>query len=241
MASFSDLAGIIVIRDRGGRHLQRVRSEIRRIGPFRFLDVIGYKIYCRLFLTRKAREWQENKLAQLCREYPEVPAETDLLLTSDPNSDRTRDFMEERRPDIVFARCKSLLKERIFSIPDSGVFVAHPGICPEYRNSHGCFWALASGDLEKVGMTLLKIDKGIDTGPVHEYFTCDYDEVKDSHIIIQDMMTFENLDGIRIKFEEIVRGNCRTIDTSGRSSRVWGQPWLSKYLGWKRQARRRGK
>jgi len=35
----------------------------------------------------------------------------------------------------------------------------HPGICPEYRNSHGCFWALANDDPERVGVTLLQIDK----------------------------------------------------------------------------------
>ena len=39
-----------------------------------------------------------------------------------------------------------------------GTFVMHPGICPEYRNAHGCFWALANRDLARVGMTLLRAD-----------------------------------------------------------------------------------
>ena len=50
----------------------------------------------------------------------------------------------------------------------------HPGICPEYRNAHGCFWALANRDLNKVGMTLLRIDKGVDTGPTFGYYTYPY-------------------------------------------------------------------
>ena len=27
------------------------------------------------------------------------------------------------------------------------------------------------------------------------------------------------------------------VDTSGRASNTWGQPWLSRYLRWKRAAR----
>ena len=54
------------------------------------------------------------------------------------------------------ARCKVILKEKIFGIPRVGTFVMHPGICPEYRNAHGCFWALVRRDLERVGMTLLR-------------------------------------------------------------------------------------
>ena len=54
---------------------------------------------------------------------------------------------------------------------DTGHSSMHPGICPEYRNSHGCFWALARRDLDHVGATLLQIDEGSDTGPVYAYYT----------------------------------------------------------------------
>ncbi len=56
-------------------------------------------------------------------------------------------FIERLRPDIAIARCKVILKRAIFEVPRAGTFVLHPGICPEYRNAHGCFWALARRDL----------------------------------------------------------------------------------------------
>jgi len=43
----------------------------------------------------------------------------------------------------------------------SAAFVLHPGICPEYRNAHGCFWALVNRDLARVGVTLLRADRGV--------------------------------------------------------------------------------
>ena len=75
----------------------------------------------------------------------------------------------------------------------------HPGVCPEYRNAHGCFWALANGDAERVGMTLLKVDAGVDTGPVYGYYGCRYDESRDSHVVIQSRVVFDNLDTLRAK------------------------------------------
>ena len=113
----------------------------------------------------------------------------------------------------------------------------HPGITPEYRNSHGCFWALANRDLERVGMTLLKIDAGVDTGPVYGYFTYEFDERRESHIVIQKRMVLENLDAVRDQLVAVQRGEAEAIPTEGRTSAAWGQPWLSKYVRWKLAAR----
>jgi methionyl-tRNA formyltransferase len=113
----------------------------------------------------------------------------------------------------------------------------HPGITPEYRNSHGCFWALSNRDLEHVGLSLVRIDEGVDTGPVLGYFTYPYDERRESHEVIQKRMLLENLDALQDRFLEIERGEAQPIDTSGRRSAAWGQPRLTKYMSWKRAAR----
>lgn len=147
--------------------------------------------------------------------------------------------MRERSPDLMIARCKTLLKERVFSIPSRGTFVFHPGICPEYRNAHGCFWALANDDLTRVGMTLLRIDNGVDTGNVYGQYGYAYDELNESHTVIQHRVVLENLDPLREKLLQICDGSAVPLDTAGKASRAWGQPWLTRHLRWKRNARRR--
>ena len=139
---------------------------------------------------------------------------------------------------MIIAVCKCLLKKSVYTIPTKGTFVFHPGICPEYRNAHGCFWALANDDPERVGMTLLKIDDGVDTGPVYGYFTYDYDP-KESPMIIQSRVVYDNLEGIRDRLIEIDEGRATAIDTTGRESAVWGQPWLTRYLAMRWRARGR--
>jgi len=205
----------------------------------RFLDVLAFRIYYRLVLAAADSAWTKATLNHLLQQHVDIPASCRVLDTCSPNSAEALRLLQEVRPDLVVARCKNILREQVFKAASSGTFVMHPGVCPNYRNAHGCFWALANRDLENVGMTLLRIDAGVDTGPVYGYYRCRFDETRESHIVIQSRVVFDNLEPLRAKFEEILSGNAQTIDTSGRSSRAWGQPWLTSYLRWKRAARRR--
>ena len=236
--SFSDLVGIVVIHEPPSQLWRRVRREIKRIGGLRFLDALAFRLYYRLFLFGTDQRWERREVREKCLMYGDVPPSTTILETPSPNSRETEAFIKGLKPDVILARCKVLLKESIFSISSKGTFVMHPGICPEYRNAHGCFWALANRDMNKVGMTLLKIDKGVDSGPPFGYYTYLFDEVHESHIVIQHRVVLENLDALRDKFIEIFNGTAIPLQTSGRQSAAWGQPWLTKYLQWKGQAKR---
>ncbi len=239
LASFTDLAGVVAIREPKGRLWSRIRREFRRSGGVRFLDVLAFRAYYALALRKKDRRWQDEAVDRLNARYAPPPPSTRVLETPSPNSPEAVALLKELRPDVTVARCKTLLKKSVFSAARSGTFVMHPGICPEYRNAHGCFWALAKDDLGRVGMTLLKIDRGVDTGPAYEYYRCDFDEVNDSHFVIQTKVVLDNLDGIGAKLREAHEGRAKPMDTSGRPSAEWGQPWLTSYLAWKARARKR--
>lgn len=240
LASFSNLVGIVEIHEDGTRAKQRIRTEIRRTGFLRFVfDVMPYRIYSRLFDATKDRSWEHSKIDELCRLYPDVPDTTEVLVTKSPNSDAVREFMLRLAPDMVVARCKTLIKREIFSIPPDGTLVLHPGVCPEYRNAHGCFWALANDEPDKVGMTLLKIDTGVDTGPVYGYYSYPFDVRHETPAIIHNRVVYDNLDALQEKLLEVHAGKVKAIDTTGRKSGIWGQPWLSQYLKLKRRAAKR--
>lgn len=237
LASFSDLRGILNLRESRGQIWKRARREARRGGLLGFLDVAAFRLYSAAFLASRDREFERTKLQELRRLYPPVPESVPCLVASSPNSPESAAFIAERAPDLVLARCKMLIRESVFSIPPRGTFVLHPGICPEYRNSHGCFWALANGERDKVGMTLLQIDRGVDTGPVYGYFTCAFDERRESHAVIQQRVVLENLPAIAARLREIGEGRAKPIETSGRRSAAWGQPRLTDYWKLRRRAR----
>lgn len=234
LSSFAELAGIVELRETGKSLIKRSQAEIRRNGWFRFLDVLLFRFYYKLFLAGKDREWESKTLDAMCAKFSPLPEDVPVITGQTPNSPEVAKFIESIRADMVIARCKVILQQNIFSLPAKGTFVMHPGICPEYRNAHGCFWAVANGDMDKVGMTLLRIDQGVDTGPVYGYYTVDFDPRKESHIVLQHRVVFENLEPLGEKLKEINEGRATPLDTSGRTSAVWGQPWMSRYWRYRR-------
>lgn len=236
LGSFSDLAGIVVLREKSGRKLQRVKREIKRVGIARFADVSAFRLYYKFFQASADTAWEAELIADLNKRFGNIEG-VRILVTHSPNSPEAEAFIRECSADIMIARCKVILNKRIFTLPRIGTFVMHPGICPEYRNAHGCFWALACGDEQNVGMTLLKVDEGVDTGPIYGFYRYQFDAQNESHFRIQTRVVTENLDAVRDKLIEIVRGTAVPIDVNGRKSGVWGHPWMTKYIGWRRRAR----
>lgn len=239
LASFTDLAGILVIREPSGHRLAKLQRSLRKDGLLGTLDLLAYRLYHRFVHAVGDRQFENETRQSLGQEYPAVRYEVPILEVGSPNSPEAQAFVRSCQPDVMLACCKHILKPAIFEQAKLGTFVMHPGICPEYRNAHGCFWALVNGDLERVGMTLLKIDRGIDTGPVYGHFSASYDEVKDSHLTIQRRMTYGNLHRVQRILEQFEAGVAEPIDTAGRASAVWGQPTLSSYGKWKRAAQLR--
>lgn len=229
LASFSDLAGMVVLREDAGKSKNRIRREIKRVGLLRFFDVLAFRLYYKLFHAGRDNEWRKNEAGRLNKDLPHLDNVPEIIAVS-PNLPEVKEFLNSLDTDIVIARCKVILKKEIFETAKIGTFVLHPGICPEYRNAHGCFWAMAENDPENVGLTLLKVDAGIDTGPIYGYFRCDFDLSKESHIVIQNRVFTENLDAIRDKLIEVADGTAIPLNTQGRRSGVWGQPWLTKYF-----------
>ena len=238
MLSFSDLVGIVEIDEPPERKKKRVRRELRRVGPLRMLDVLAFRVMYRLRHAAHDAAWEQQVTERLQTCYPADLSQVPVHETPSPNSKDTEAFLREIAPDLMIARCKSLLAERIFTIPDTGTFVLHPGLCPEYRNAHGGFWALANGHPEDVATTLLKIDRGVDTGPIFGHYRTTFDSAADSHIRIQQSTLLDNLPAVAEQLRAIHSGSAVPINTAGRESAEWGQPWLTAYRRWKKHARR---
>ena len=234
LMSFSNLSGIVIIKENKNKKIKRLKQELKRSGIIRLFDMIAFKIFYYFKYKKKDSKWSDNKLDQLKNSFNFNLKNIPSITVSNPNSNIAKNFISSKNPDIIIARCKVLLKYEIFSKAKTGTFIMHPGICPEYRNSHGCFWGIVNRDYDKVGMTLLKINRGIDSGPIYGYYYVnDFNMQKESHITIQYRAVFENLELIQNKLLEVYLGKASVIKSKNRQSKIWGQPWLSSYCKWK--------
>ncbi len=86
-----------------------------------------------------------------------------------PAKARDPGFLERLRtlaPDlIVVAAYGQLLPQALLDIPRRGCLNVHTSLLPAYRGAAPIQWALADG-LSETGVTLMRMDAGLDTGPI---------------------------------------------------------------------------
>ncbi|HSY17156.1 MAG TPA: methionyl-tRNA formyltransferase [Candidatus Acidoferrales bacterium] len=86
-----------------------------------------------------------------------------------PLKARDEAFIAELRafkPDlIVVVAYGQILPQSILDLPPHGCLNVHTSLLPKYRGAAPIQWAIANGDAE-TGVTIMKMDAGLDTGPV---------------------------------------------------------------------------
>ena len=82
------------------------------------------------------------------------------------NDDETIEMIRSIEPDfIVVAAYGQILKEEILKIPKFDCLNIHASLLPKYRGAAPINWAIINGDTE-TGITIMKMEKGLDTGPM---------------------------------------------------------------------------
>ena len=86
-----------------------------------------------------------------------------------PNKMKDAEVQEaylELRPDLVIlAFVTDIITETLLDIPPLGTICYHPSLLPRHRGASGINWAVIQGDT-RTGLTILWVDKGVDTGPI---------------------------------------------------------------------------
>jgi methionyl-tRNA formyltransferase len=86
-----------------------------------------------------------------------------------PTKARDEAFIAELRaakPDlIVVVAYGHILPQAILDLPRFGCLNVHTSLLPKYRGAAPIQWALAEGESE-TGVTIMKMDAGMDTGPI---------------------------------------------------------------------------
>ena len=222
-----DLAGLIVIADTP-RAWRAARRESARGGSARLLDVAAFRVYARLRLAPQ-RTPGKTRSATAARALPGLPRPVPTDVVVDPNCDEARDVPRGGwQPDLVIARCKFILNRRCSSSRGSGPSRCIPESAPSIATRTAVSGRWRNRDLDRVGMTLLRIDRGIDTGPVLLQATCPFDEVRESHMSSRAESSSRTWTGSDTCYAPSARGQSPPpIDTTGRTSAVWGQPRLT--------------
>lgn len=102
-------------------------------------------------------------LDDFCNKY-DIP----LLKSQHVNNQEVIDVLREREIDWLFIiGWSQIANSDLLAAPQQGVLGMHPTLLPIGRGRAAIPWAILKG-LDKTGVTMFKLDAGVDTGPIVE-------------------------------------------------------------------------
>lgn len=91
----------------------------------------------------------------------------DLVISAHQfNSPPTCEQVAAWRPDLIVTSGVPILRDAWLQMATHGCINVHFGIAPDYRGEHTLFHPLLERQWEKLGFTIHRLDKGVDSGPI---------------------------------------------------------------------------
>lgn len=120
-------------------------------------------------IVRRIRARRERALDDRLRPGPDEFEPTLEIPRNRVNGPEVIEFLRRQCPDLLVVSGAPILRSRVFDLAPLGSINVHLGIAPAYRGQDTLFWAVRRRDWDGVGVTLHRIDSGVDTGRVLAY------------------------------------------------------------------------
>jgi hypothetical protein len=231
LASQYPMTGFVIIRRKRDPWYRYLWKRAKRIGFFKVLDEILFRLYWTLFKgseeSRNLKQLFEKVKASLPSSYRRPP----IHYLDNINSDVGRQVLRDLKPDVCVLMIHPILSKKTFSIPPLGMLVFHPGVTPEYRGPHSAFWATMSNEFWGVGWSLLRVDEGVDTGSVLAQSSChSVHPLEDSHVMMQHVSHIDGTPHVADVLRKLERGEDPRVKMVNRRSTNYTHPGLTNYI-----------
>jgi folate-dependent phosphoribosylglycinamide formyltransferase PurN len=124
--------------------------------PKLFLDLASLLLYSKYI---------ENGVKRQLKNTFTTCFETNLVV-KDANDDECIEYVKSYKPDIIFIYGTAILSKEFIKNVKTTIINIHTGILPFYRNVHSDFWAYLKKDYKNIGVTLIYLDTGVDSGDI---------------------------------------------------------------------------
>ena len=209
---------------------KRLRNEYRRSGLLGTLDVFTFRLFYKISRSKADGVRIQEIMAPCASEFRGAALDASTLVGENVNSTQAQEFLGNSCPDLAIARCKHILRPDVFGIPAKGVVCLSPRALS--RVSQFTWLLLGPGGRGtcQCGLTVLRVDFGIYTGPIFGFFSFGFDPPAESHVIIQLRVLTEKVRDIASLLLAVINGRATPGNTTGARSAVWGQPRVTAYL-----------
>lgn len=143
-----------------------LKRRIRTLGLSKVIGQCLFMLLIQPYLQKIAKERIEKIIAKNKLDTSDAYVKENSCKVDSVNSDECRKIMKEKKPDLIVVNGTRIISKQTIQCSEVPMVNMHLGITPKYRGVHGGYWALAMGDIENCGVTIHRVDEGIDTGNI---------------------------------------------------------------------------
>lgn len=205
-----------------------IRNRIKKLGFFKVINQLVFQLTIPKFL----KIYSSKRIEQLKKKYSfssKVIKDSVLINVSSVNDNKCIIAIKKINPDIIIVNGTRIISTKVLDCTSAIFINTHVGITPQYRGVHGGYWSLVCHDEKNFGVTIHKVDKGVDTGD----------------IIYQDKITITKHDNfstypylqfgiaiplIKSALNDIINNNLRTFKKDNLKSNLYYHPTILGYL-----------
>lgn len=218
----------LVIEEKPIRGFALAKRRFKRLGFFRVSSQIAFSFLVVPFLSLSGKK----RIEQLKKKYgfsdKPIPAEK-IVRFDTVNDQGCIDLLKKTNPDIVLVSGTRIISKKVLQNCNAPFINMHAGITPQYRGVHGGYWAVANNDYENFGVTVHRVDAGIDTGEVLYQQRIAVDSI-DNYTTYPYLQLGEGLPLMKRALEDIFAGREKPTMVSKENSQLWYHPTIWQYF-----------
>lgn len=206
-----------------------LKRRIKNIGWVKVIGQVLNRIFIVPFLRWSSRKRFEEIVAEGNLDSTPIP-ESQILRVPSVNSDSCISALEELDPEVVGVVNTRILSGKTLQVTQAGFINIHAGITPGYRGWHGAYWALVRKDLAHCGVTVHKIDEGIDTGRIMYQDTIAITD-KDNYYTYPYLQLVKGLPLYKRAIEDMLNGEeTNETDLATEEDYMYSHPTIWEYI-----------
>ncbi len=206
-------------------------NRIKRLG---FLHVLNQLIF-QLVLVRILNFFSKNLIEKRKNELGLISyniSGSELIEVGKVNSKKCIETIQLINPDIIIVNGTSIISKKVLESTKAIFINTHVGITPQYRGVHGGYWALRNRDDKNFGVTIHKVDTGIDTGDIIYQSTCSISP--QDNFLIYPLYQYALAIPLLINaIRDIKNNNLKPYTKDKGHSKLYYHPTFTSYInGW---------
>lgn len=206
---------------------QLIKGRLKKIG---FFKVFGQILFSALVVPvlRSKANGRKNELINLYRLNSSEFDGSKISRVNSVNDDACKQLLEQLQPDIIIVNGTRIISKKILQCTAAVFINMHVGITPQYRGSHGGYWALRNKDAANFGTTIHLVDAGVDTGAViKQVFT--QPAKRDNFTTYPILQVAIGIAALKEVLPQIVAGKINAINNTEKG-KMYYQPTITEYF-----------